>query len=92
MSGVSLEPQPFPVMRAAQLEQTPAEQRWLVATLGSRDVPIRRTELRKLLAVNNRRLGEALTALETLGRIQRTPKGWTRSTAAPSTTTQHGGR
>ena len=38
--------------------------------------PLRRTEMRSILAVNNQRLGEALAALEKLGRIRRTERGW----------------
>ena len=39
---------------------------------------LRRSELRQLLAVNNERLGEALSALEKGGKIEHGPKGWQR--------------
>ena len=38
--------------------------------------PVPRTALRRLLAVQNQRLGEDLRKLETLGRIRRTALGW----------------
>ena len=38
--------------------------------------PLRRTELRSMLGVNNKRLGDALQQLEQLGRIRRAPNGW----------------
>jgi len=44
--------------------------------LRSLSEPITRTHLRARLAVNNARLGDALTELEELGRIQRTQQGW----------------
>jgi len=49
----------------------------VLSTLGSAGRPLRRGELREGLRVNNRRLGEALTALEHAGRIRRGPDGWT---------------
>ena len=54
----------------------PTLQDRILHTLARADVPLRRTELRGLLAVNNKRLGDALAALERLGRIRRTPNGW----------------
>jgi RecA-family ATPase len=54
----------------------PSLQERILHTLNRSDEPITRTQLRALLAVNNHRLGEALTALEALGRIRRTAKGW----------------
>lgn len=41
---------------------------------GERCLP--RTEIRARLRVNNQRLGDALTRLERLGRLQRTARGW----------------
>lgn len=38
--------------------------------------PITRTRLRERLAVQNKRLGDALNELERLGRVQRTKAGW----------------
>jgi len=51
------------------------EERVLIA-LRRAEEPLRRTALRGLLAVNNTRLGEALTQLEQLGRVRRTAEGW----------------
>lgn len=48
----------------------------VLAALRRSPTPLRRTALRALLAVNNERLGDALTALERLGRIRRSPDGW----------------
>jgi len=48
----------------------------LLTTLRRSDTALRRTALRAMLAVNNERLGEALSSLEKLGRIRRTPDGW----------------
>lgn len=42
------------------------------------DVPLRRSQLRSMLAVNNSKLGNALSDLERAGRIRRTSSGWTR--------------
>jgi hypothetical protein len=49
----------------------------VIATLRSADRPLRRGEIRERLRVNNRRLGEALTALEGAGKLRRGPDGWT---------------
>ena len=54
----------------------PSLQERIIATLKRSPGPLRRTQLRSLLAVNNKRLGEALTALEKIGRIRRTNDGW----------------
>jgi len=54
----------------------PTLQERILQTLTRADEPLRRNQLRALLAVNNRRLGDALTALERLGRIRRTASGW----------------
>jgi hypothetical protein len=54
----------------------PTLQDRILQTLARADTPLRRTELRGLLAVNNKRLGDAIAALESLGRIRRTPDGW----------------
>jgi hypothetical protein len=48
----------------------------VIRTLRSAGEPLRRGELRDRLRVNNRRLGEALTALERTGRLRRGPGGW----------------
>ena len=42
------------------------------------DHPLRRKEIRARLAVNNKRLGQALVRLEQLGQLRRTKDGWTR--------------
>jgi hypothetical protein len=49
----------------------------VIATLRTAGEPLRRGELRDRLRVNNRRLGETLTALEHAGRLRRGPDGWT---------------
>lgn len=54
----------------------PALQERILHTLKRAQAPLRREELRKLLAVNNDRLGKTLVSLENSGRIRRTPKGW----------------
>lgn len=54
----------------------PSLQERVLKTLRRSDQPLRRHQLRALLAVNNQRLGEALAALERLGRIRRMPGGW----------------
>lgn len=51
--------------------------------------PISRTELRRLLKVNNEKLGEVLTALQAHGRIHRTPQGWAPATS-PATANEQG--
>ena len=48
----------------------------ILKTLNHSDQPLRRAELRTLLAVNNKRLGDTLLTLENQGRIRRSPKGW----------------
>ncbi|MGD8863804.1 MAG: AAA family ATPase [Myxococcales bacterium] len=67
---------PHPVLTAPEQDQRPTLQDRLLDTLQRSAKPITRTELRRLLAVQNNRLGEALKNLEALGRIRRTPKGW----------------
>lgn len=67
-----------PTLTAIDDETTtePTLQERILHTLARADAPLRRTELRGLLAVNNKRLGDALAALERLGRIRRTHDGW----------------
>lgn len=48
----------------------------VIETLRRSQTPVRRSQLRSLLTVNNARLGDALHDLERLGRIHRTPRGW----------------
>jgi AAA domain len=47
-----------------------------VLNLLPRGEMLTRTRLRDALAVNNKRLGKALEALERAGRVSRTPRGW----------------
>lgn len=49
----------------------------VLTTLQRSPSPLQRQKLRSLLAVNNARLGQALTNLEQRARVQRTPRGWT---------------
>lgn len=54
----------------------PSMQERILATLNRTDKPLKRTELRTLLSVNNKRLGDSLATLEILGKIKRTKSGW----------------
>lgn len=56
--------------------EPPALTERVLGELRSLDGPITRTRLREKLAVQNKRLGDALKELERLGRIQRTTDGW----------------
>lgn len=56
--------------------EPPALTERVLDTLRKLDRPITRTRLREKLAVQNKRLGDALSDLESLGRIQRTKDGW----------------
>ena len=58
-------------------EPKPLEQRILETLDGARE-PLRRHELRARLAVNNQRLGDALTKLEQQGLIRKGDAGWHR--------------
>jgi len=60
--ALALDP-PHPTLVEPQDDSTPDLQERVLDTLLCRTAPIRRTELRQLLAVNNRRLGQALTAI-----------------------------
>lgn len=57
-------------------QQAPSLQDRVVDELDKAQGPLGRTQLRQRLAVNNKRLGDALVYLEQLGRIERTPEGW----------------
>lgn len=48
----------------------------IMSCLGKSSAPIRRTDLRSSLHVQNTRLGEALGELERSGMVQRSPRGW----------------
>lgn len=67
---------PHPVLTSPAEDDTPTIQDRLLDTLRRSPSPITRTDLRGLLAIQNRRLGDALQKLEALGRIRRTPQGW----------------
>jgi hypothetical protein len=67
---------PHPVITAAAASSTPSLKERLLDTLRRSPDPLNRTELRRRLAVQNERLGEALSSLEALGRIQRSALGW----------------
>ena len=56
----------------------PSLEERIVMALEQSPVPLRRTELRALLSVNNQRLGNVLCELETVGRIRRSKEGWRR--------------
>lgn len=67
---------PHPVVAAPALDNSPSLQDRILDTLRRCPEPVSRTELRSLLAVQNRRLGEALERLEALGRVRRIGRGW----------------
>jgi AAA domain len=67
---------PHPVLTVPADDDTPTLQDRLVDALRRSPTPVTRTDLRRLLAVQNHRLGQALLSLEALGRIRRTPQGW----------------
>ena len=67
---------PHPVLTSPAENDTPTLQDRLLDTLRRSPSPVTRTDLRRLLATQNRRLGDALHNLEALGRIRRTPQGW----------------
>lgn len=72
---LALDP-PHPTLVEPNDDAKPSLQERVITALQGHNAPVRRTELRSLLAVNNRRLGDALEGLERLGRIRRTSKGW----------------
>jgi hypothetical protein len=64
---------------ATESQEPPLSTRLLQLLNHSAD-PLRRTDLRAQLRVNNQRLGEALRALEKSGEICRTARGWALNT------------
>ena len=74
---LALDP-PHPVLVEPDTESEPSLEERVLATLRQTSTPMRRKELRRLLRVNNHRLGDTLLQLERLGRIRRTDRGWTR--------------
>jgi RecA-family ATPase len=66
---------PHPVVAPPAAEGPSLPDR-IVDTLQRSPEPVTRTALRGMLAVQNRRLGQALRKLEALGRIRRCAKGW----------------
>ena len=69
---------PHPVVAPPENGSSPTLQDRIMDTLKRSPDPVPRTALRRLLAVQNQRLGEDLHKLETLGRIRRTALGWSR--------------
>jgi len=67
---------PHLVIVDAKQDNTPSLERRLLDVLRRTNQPVPRTRLRERLAVNNKRLGDTLVALEQLGRIRRTSCGW----------------
>jgi RecA-family ATPase len=57
-------------------DQEPCIEDRILSSLRQSPTPMRRTDLRRLLAINNQRLGHALDSLERLGSVQRTEQGW----------------
>ena len=75
---VELDSGPHPHLRlvAPDDNEPPPLTDRVLAELRKLDEPITRTRLREKLAVQNKRLGDALSELERLGRIRRTKDGW----------------
>lgn len=67
---------PHPVVTTPADDNGPSLQDRIIDGLQRSSEPVTRTDLRRLLAVQNHRLGEALHKLETLGRIRRSASGW----------------
>jgi len=67
---------PHPVLAKPQNDPQPSLHDRILDTLRRSPEPITRTDLRKLLAVQNSRLGTCLKKLHSLGRIRHTDKGW----------------
>lgn len=59
-------------------DQRPTLEQRVLAEVDRASAPLRRTELRARLRVNNRRLGDALFHLEKLGQLRRMSEGWCR--------------
>jgi len=68
---------PHPVIVEPDEKQQPSVEDRVLGLLHHAPEPMRRTELRRLLAINNQRLGKALQYLERLGRIRQVQTGWT---------------
>jgi hypothetical protein len=68
---------PHPVIVEPDDEHEPSIEERVLGHLRHSPEPTRRTDLRRLLAVNNQRLGQALHSLERLGRVRRSNGGWT---------------
>lgn len=69
---------PHPVLVEPDTDSEPSLDDRVLTALRESSTPIQRQELRRLLGVNNQRLGETLQQLERLGRIRRTRDGWSR--------------
>ena len=69
---------PHPVLVEPDTNTEPSLDDRVLTALRESSTPIQRQELRRLLGVNNHRLGETLQQLERLGRIRRTSDGWSR--------------
>jgi RecA-family ATPase len=67
---------PHPIVSDPAPDSSPSLQDRILDSLRRSQEPISRTALRSLLGVQNRRLGEALEKLETLGRVHRNGNGW----------------
>jgi hypothetical protein len=67
---------PHPVITNPAADRIPSLPDRILDTLNRSPDPISRTDLRRLLGVQNQRLGQALTKLEALGRVRRSTRGW----------------
>ncbi len=67
---------PHPIVAAPANSNSPTLQDRILDALQRSPDPVTRTDLRRLLAVQNQRLGKNLHKLEALGRIRHTNRGW----------------
>lgn len=63
--------------KAESVNDPPSLQQTVLDALAAQPGPIPRTQLRARLRLNNLRLGAALQELDKLGRVRKTPRGWT---------------
>jgi len=67
---------PHPIVTPPTNENRPSLQDRIIDALQRSPDPVTRTDLRRLLAVQNQRLGKDLLKLVSLGRIRHTDRGW----------------
>jgi hypothetical protein len=69
--------------KEATVFATPTLSHRVLEMLGAARAPLRRSELRERLAVNNQRLGEVLAHLENAGQLDRSADGWALRSSVP---------